>query len=97
MDKGKLEEQRAIHARVLEALDKLEKSEEWNTLKEIIFNEALVRIERALLSEATKPIVDTQKIYILQGEMKWAKRYCNIKRFADFHKSLLEEINNQLK
>lgn len=95
--KVSLEEKRAIHVNILESLDKLEKSEEWNVLKELVFNEALERIERALLQEALKPNIDLQKIYTLQGERNWAKRYCNIKTFADFHKTLLEEINNQLK
>lgn len=92
-----LEEKRVLSARILEALDSLEKSDEWNTLKELVFSEALERIDRALLIEAKKPDVDVSKIYSLQGERKWAVRYCDIKKFAEFHKTLLEEVNNQLK
>lgn len=92
-----LEERRSQHAKILEALEKLEKSEEWNTLKELVFNEALSIIDRSLLNEALKPNLDVAKIHILQGERNWAKRYFDIKRFADFHKTLLEELNNKLK
>ncbi len=95
--KATLEERRVLSVRILESLEKLEKSEEWHVLKELVFDEALKSIDRNILSEATRPVIDMNKIYTLQGERKWAKRYCDINRFVDFHKSLLEEINNQLK
>ncbi len=95
--KAEYEEKRGKHAKLLDALNKLEKSEEWNILKELVFDEALARNERLLLAEATKPNPDLAKLHVLQGERNWAKQYCDIKRFADFHKSLLEELNNQLK
>jgi len=93
----KLESMRTAHSRILVALEALARSEEWGTLKELLFDEALSRIDRLLLAEALKPDPDPKRMIFLQGERSWARRYCDVKRFADFHKSLLEELNNQLK
>ena len=97
MDKESLEKRRAEEARLLTALDSLEKSEEWGILRELVFEGALERIDRLILSESLKPSLDHAEIFRLQGERRWAKRYCDIGRFADFHKSLLEDLNEKLK
>lgn len=83
--------------KILEALSKLGQSEEWNVLKELIFDKSLASIERQMLNYSKEPKINTDKLYKLQGEWDWAKRYFDIERFAESLKKELEEINKILK
>ncbi len=97
IDREGMEKARADESRLLDALERLEKSAEWSVLRELVFDPALERIDRLLLSEAKREKIDEKRICRLQGEMSWAARYCDLKSFADSHKSLLEALNNKLK
>lgn len=93
----KLEKMKKDHSDILGAITALGGIEEWKVLQELIFDKAFASIEKQILAEAVKPELNLSKIHILQGERNWARRYCDVRRFADFHKSLLEELNNQLR
>src|SRR4051812_27405055 len=82
--------------RVLEAFEGLEKSKEWETLKELVFSKSLQAIERQLLNESLNSTVDTIKIYRLQGEWAWAKRYNEVNRFIESIKKQLADIKNKI-
>jgi len=92
-----LEKKRASLVKILECLDSLEKSKEWETLKELVFSKELAKIERQLYLESLEQEINTKKIYILQGERNFAKRFVDVERFAEYHKSQLKEINRLLK
>lgn len=83
--------------KILEAFASLEQSKEWETLKELVFDRSLVSIERQLLNEASAPQVNIEKLYRLQGELSWAKKYSDLSRFMEGLKGQLENIKNQLK
>ena len=83
--------------KILEAFESLEKTQEWDTLKELYFNKTLESIKRQLLVEASSPLVDIHKVYRLQGELSWAKRFNNINEFIESLKRELEEISKKIK
>lgn len=81
---------------ILEAIDKLENSKEWSTLKELVFSKSLAAIERQMMNECLAQEIDTDKLYRLQGEWAWAKQYSDTERFAETLKKQLEEIKKRL-
>lgn len=97
MDSEKLEKRRQELVKILEACEVLEKSEEWATLKELVFSKSLESIEKQMLVEAQSKEINTKVLYQLQGEYLWANRYNNLVKFADTLKRQLEEVKNRLK
>lgn len=95
--KERLEIKRTELVKIVEAFERLDKSEEWSTLKELVFSKSLEGIERQLLIEALNEEVDVNKICRLQGEWKWAKQYNDLNRFIEITKSQLSDIKSKLK
>lgn len=79
--------------RLIEAIDGVLRTKDWQTLEELHFTQETDRVERLLLSEAKKDLND-REIYRLQGEMKWAKRYADIRKWAEFLKNQLENLKH---
>lgn len=88
------QEEIARLTRMVEAIDGLLKTKDWQTLEELHFSKENGRIERLLLSETKKLQVDDKEIYRLQGEEKWAKRYADIRKWAEFLKNQLTELKH---
>ena len=82
---------------IIEAFNFLEQSEEWNTVKKLVYSKSLASIERQLMSEAQKFPIQTDKLYKLQGEWEWAKRFSDTSRHIDALKKQLAGIKQQLK
>ena len=80
--------------RLIEAIDGVLRTKDWATLEELHFSQEKRRIERLLLSEAKKLPVNDKEIYRLQGEMKWALRYADIRKWAEFLKNQLTELKH---
>lgn len=78
--------------KILEAIDALLKVKAWQTLKELVFDGVVERLDRQLLSEAKKPEIEVSKIYFLQGEMAWARRYADLKSYAGMLENELKGI-----
>ena len=82
---------------IIEAFSGLEKSQEWNTVKELVFERSLKGIERQILNESLNPKINTDKLYRLQGEWAWAKQYNDTGRFIDTLRKQLQDIKQKLK
>ncbi len=95
--KALLRERQAELMRLLDALTKLDKSEEWHILKELVFDKSVTSIEKTMINETQRPEINTNKLYKLQGELDWARKYSDINRFADTLKKQLQEIKDLLK
>jgi len=83
--------------KLLDALERLEKSKEWQTLKELIFDKSVSVIERQLVNECLVATIDPNKLYRLQGEWAWAKQYSDTNKFIENIRKQLEEIKKRLK
>lgn len=80
--------------RLLEAIDGVLRTEYWQTFVELHFSQEEQRIERLLLSEAGKDLND-KEIYRLQGELKWARRYADLRKWAEFIRRQLTQLKNE--
>ena len=90
--KAKLRERQTELTKLIEALVILDKSKEWNVLREMVFDKSVASIERQLLVEAKESKIDTDKIFRLQGELAWARQYSDVNRFAESLKKELQAI-----
>ena len=79
--------------RLLEAIDGVMKTKDWQTFVEMHFSKEEETIEKLFLSETKKTEVDDKEIYRLQGEMKWARRYADLRKWAEFIKRQLTQLN----
>lgn len=83
--------------KIIQAFENLEKSKEWETLKELIFSKALISIDKQIQLVAQATPIDSPKLYSLQGERLWALRYCNIDKLITGYIHELEEVNKKIK
>lgn len=80
--------------RLIEAIDGVLKTKDWQTLVELHFSKEKERVERLLLSETKKIQLEDKEIYRLQGELKWGVRYADLRRWAEFLKNQLTELKH---
>ncbi len=80
---------------LLDALGKLNESEEWHVLKKSVFDKSVDSIEKQMLTECIAKVIDTSHLYRLQGEWMWAKQYSD-NRLANNLKVELENIKKIL-
>lgn len=93
-DKIDLEEQKGKLTQLVEAINRVEASDDWKKLKKIFLDELVPRLERQLIAEANKDEINQPKIYRLQGELKWAKKYADLKKLSEENRKQLENIKN---
>ena len=95
--KVKLREEQDKLIKIIETFAKLEKSKEWEVLKELVFDTSLGAIERQMMNECLAQKINTDKLYKFQGEWVWAKQYSDTNRFVDNLKKQLAQIKLKLK
>ncbi len=81
---------------IMEAYNFLEQTKEWQLIKEA-YRKQVESIEVEISSEVSKPVIDINKLYRLQGELTIAKRHSNTDRFVESLKVQLEGIKSRLK
>lgn len=81
--------------KILEAIDNLSKNQDWQILKEFLFDGQTEKIERALLNEAKNIEINASKIHRLNGNLEWAKRY-DLYKLAETYKIELNNVNKKL-
>ena len=72
------EELRAIEAkltRIIEAIVRLNQTDEWSTLKSLVFDSRIKTIEEQIMAESNKNIIEDPSLYRLQGRLFEARRY----------------------
>lgn len=91
-----LRERQTELIKIIESIDEVLKTKGWQTLKELVFDSRVDSLERQLLAEAKKEEIDPKKIYKLQGELIWSKRYSDLRSYAEMLKKELEGIKLKL-
>ena len=81
---GILNQQKGQLAKIVEAIRRVESSEDWQSLKELVFDSVIETLERQLKAEAQKPEVVTPELYRLQGQLVWARKYADLEKLAEF-------------
>lgn len=94
MEKERLITKRAELIRIVEAIDGVIHSKDWQVLRGE-FEGRIESLEKQLLAEARKAKLEDDKIYFLQGQIAEAKRY-DLAPWQDKLKKELEGIKNNL-
>ncbi len=93
----KLRDRQADLALILEAIDEVLKSKAWQTLKELVWDREVERIERLLLADAKSDEPSFKAQYRLQGELTRAKRNSDLKSYAEMLEKELKGIKEKTK
>lgn len=76
VDRSKeLGEAEARLIRIIEAVSKVISSDEWSTLKNLVFDRRVENLEKQLLTESEKLIINDSELYRLQGRLFEARKY----------------------
>lgn len=92
--KLRTEESRLV--RIVEALQEVQSSKAWSTLKTEVFDNLVNVLEKDLKTEAEKPDPNTNKLNRIAGEMKWTRRYSDLSKFENEKRVELQNIRIQL-
>ena len=91
-----LQEKQGELAQLVEAINRVDTGEDWRKLKELLLDGIVEKLERQLKDEARKDEISLPKLYRLQGQIEWARRYTNLKKIADDKRLELESIKKQI-
>ena len=91
-----LQEQLGELTRLVEAINRVEANEDWRKLKELLLDGVVEKLERQLKDEAKKDEVSLPKLYRLQGQIEWAKKYSNLKKISDEKGLEITNIKKQI-
>lgn len=91
-----LQQKQGELAQLVEAINRVEANDDWRKLRELFLNGIVDRLERQLRDEAQKSEVDLPKIYRLQGQIEWAKRYSDLKKISDEKRLEIENLKKQI-
>lgn len=84
------------NVKIISAIDEIQKTAAWSSLKETLLDGLVERIEKSIFEEATKVAPDPLKLNRLTGELTWARRYANLTEFASEKRSELLSLREQL-
>lgn len=82
--------------KIIEAIRKVEATQEWSTLKTEVFDSLVVTLEKELRDEAKKENPDAFKLNRLAGQLKWAEKYSELPKLENFFKVELIGLRKQL-
>lgn len=91
-----LEKQQGEWTQIVEALNRVEVSNDWQKLKKLFLDGVIATLENQLKGEASKNEINPESIYRLQGQLAWARKYADLKKLSEFFRKQIENINNQL-
>lgn len=92
-----LQKQQGELSQIVEAINRIETSDDWQKLKKLLLDGVVVTLERQLLNETTKKEINAPDMYRLQGQLGWARKYADLKKLSDMFKKQIENIKNQIK
>lgn len=91
-----LREKETKNARVIEALQEVQKTKGWSSLKEDIFDPLTKRLKSELYTEAKKEHPDTLKLNRIAGQIEWAERYSDLSKLENVLRVELTNIKKLL-
>lgn len=91
-----LQNQQGEFTQFVEAINRVESNEDWQKLRKLLLDDVVTKLEKELRSEAEKSVLNEPKIYRLQGQLEWARKYTDLKKLADYKRLEIENIKNQI-
>ncbi len=94
--KARYEEKHAELVRIIQSFETLDKSKEWETIRELVYDRELDSIEKQILNASLESPLDIAKIHVLQGRRAQARKY-DTESFMSSLKKQLADINLKIK
>lgn len=82
--------------KIIEAIQSVEKTEAWSTLKTEVFDSVVNVLEREIKDEAKKESPDTLKLNRLAGQLKWAEKYADLSKLETVFRQELNGLRKTL-
>jgi hypothetical protein len=82
--------------RMIEAIERVAKSADWNILKAEIFEPVSQNLEHKLMTEVKAEEINEPEIYRLQGQLVWARKYSKLEDLKEVFKVELSNIKKQI-
>lgn len=92
----KLREREGELVSIIDALQKVQQSPDWSTLKTKVFDSLPLTLEKELKEEAKKDDPDTLKLNRLAGQLKWAEKYSDLSKLEAIFRVELTRLRTQL-
>lgn len=93
----RLREKEVELVKIIETIKKISQTEEWSTLKKLIFDSLVESLDRRMTMETNKQPLDVPVIYSLQGQLVWARKYTDFDKLADVYRTELTNVRQQIK
>ena len=91
-----LRERQATILRIIEAIQEIEKTKAWSTLKTEIFHGLDKLLDNELRAEAKKEQPDPSRLNRLAGQLHWAERYADLSKLEERYRTELKQINQRI-
>ena len=82
--------------RIVEALQAVQSSKEWSSLKTEVFDNLVNVLERDLRTEAEKLDPSSNKQNRIMGKLEWARRFSDLHKFENEKRVELQNVRLQL-
>src|SRR3990167_8310921 len=82
--------------RIIEALQGVQTTKEWSTLKKDIFDSFVISLEKEIKSEARSENPNPLKLTHLSGKIEWAERYSDLSKLENYYKVQLTNLRTKL-
>lgn len=90
-----LQAEEARLLRIIEAIQGINQSKEWSSLKTEVFDNLVNVLEKDLKTEAEKPDCSPSKLNRITGKLEWARKYADLTRLENEYRVQL--TNTRLK
>ena len=91
-----LQKQRAKLTNIVQAIEGVTATKDWQTIKREIFDPAAEQLDILLAKEMKKRPIEPAQIYFLQGQLRWTEKRANLEKLNEQFKVELKHINEQL-
>jgi len=81
---------------IIEAIMRIESTNDWQILRNHIFDGLVEGLEGRLRGEAGKNELNQPEVYRLQGQLLLARKYADLKKLAEVFRSELSNVKFQL-
>lgn len=92
-----LKDREATLVRLVETLRRVEQSEDWSSLKKLLWDDVVETLERQQKSEAEKDKPDPMHLVNIRGQLIWARKFSDLAKLADVFSAELRNVRQQLK
>lgn len=82
--------------KIIEAIESVANSPEWQILKELVFDGVVESLERQKSVETSRQPINVDKVHSLNGQLAWAKRYSNFTTLSEAYRLRLREVKEKL-